>query len=101
VSTAPEHLSLRFPAVLGSSELLLRRPRSGTSIHEELESEGPLRKESVTHRNSARDSLQVFQIAKVFYANLTPRARSACIGLTRAKLSPLLLMLFLFLFYQT
>jgi hypothetical protein len=34
-------------------------PWSGTSIREGIESEGPRRKMSVTHRNSARESLQV------------------------------------------
>jgi hypothetical protein len=61
VSTASEHRSLHFPIGLGSPEPLLRRPRSGTSTREELESEGPLRKESVTHRNSVGDSLRVFK----------------------------------------
>jgi hypothetical protein len=55
VSTTLEHRSLRILAGTGSPEPLLRRPRSRTSVREELESEGSLRKESVTHRNSARD----------------------------------------------
>jgi hypothetical protein len=63
VLTAPKHRSLRFPAGLGSPEPLLHRPRSGTSIREELESEGPLRKESVTHVNSAKGSLRVIRTA--------------------------------------
>jgi hypothetical protein len=67
----PEHRSLRFATSLGSPEPLLRCPRLGTSTRDELESEGPLRKESVTHRNSAGDSLWVFQITRVFCANLT------------------------------
>jgi hypothetical protein len=55
VSTALEHRSLRILASTGSPEPLLRRPQSETLVHEELENEGPLRKESVTHRNSAWD----------------------------------------------
>jgi hypothetical protein len=46
-----------FPTGIGSPEPLLRRPWSGTSIHEEIESERPRRKMSVTHRNSAQESL--------------------------------------------
>jgi hypothetical protein len=41
VSAAPERRSLRFPTGTGSPEPLLRRPRSGTSIREGIESEGP------------------------------------------------------------
>jgi hypothetical protein len=57
---------------------------------------------SVRQRNSREESLQVIRTARVLCAK-TParartRARSACIGLTRAKLSSSLLMLFLFLF---
>jgi hypothetical protein len=93
---------LHFPARVSSPEPLLRRPRSGASIREGIESEGPRRKVSVTHRNSAHDSLRVFQITKVPCVNLATRAharaRSACSGLARAKLSQLLFMPFLFLF---
>jgi hypothetical protein len=59
VSAAPERRSLRYPASTGSLEPLVRRPRSGTSIREGIESEGPRRKMSVTHRNSAQESLRV------------------------------------------
>jgi hypothetical protein len=57
---------------------------------------------SVRQGNSATDSLRVFQIARVLCANLATRARArarfACRGPTRARLSPLLFMLSLFLF---
>jgi hypothetical protein len=85
VSTALEHRSLRFPTGLGSPEPLLRHPQSGTSIHEELESEGPLRKVSVTHMNSAHDSLWVIRTARVLCAKTLAWARAAafCLGMGR------------------
>jgi hypothetical protein len=53
-------------------------------------------------RNSTADSSKVFQITRVpgekLAARTHARARSACIGLARAKLSLVLLMLSLFLF---
>jgi hypothetical protein len=59
VLAASEHQSLCFSASIGSPEPLLRRPQSGTSIREGIESEGPRRKMSMTHRNSAQESLRV------------------------------------------
>jgi hypothetical protein len=57
---------------------------------------------SETHVNSAEDSLRVFQITRVPCVNLAMRgrawARFACRGPARVRLSPLLFMLFLFLF---
>jgi hypothetical protein len=53
---------------------------------------------SVRQGNSATDSLRVFQIGRVLCANLATRARFACRGPARARLSPLLFMLCLFLF---
>jgi hypothetical protein len=89
---------LRFLAGLGSPEPLLRRPQSGTSIRKELESEGPLRKVSVTHRNSAHDSLRAIRtLCKD--ASMGARGRvSPGYGPYRAGFSPLLFTLFLFLF---
>jgi hypothetical protein len=51
----------------------------------------------VRQRNSKEESLRVVQIARGLCAKTPERARSACIGLAQAKLSPSLLMLFLFL----
>jgi hypothetical protein len=57
---------------------------------------------SVTQVNSVRDSLRVFQMTRDLCAKWTPRARalarSACRGLAQVRLSPLLFILFLFLF---
>jgi hypothetical protein len=57
---------------------------------------------SVTQKNSAMASFRVFQLSRVLYANLAKRARArarfACRGPARARLSPLLFMLSLFLF---
>jgi hypothetical protein len=96
---------LSFSASTGSPEPLLRRPRSGTSIREELESEGPLREVSKTHVNSAKDSLRVIQTARVLYAKMPARARAGAfrlgmgrIGLVSARYySPFSF----FFFYQT
>jgi hypothetical protein len=98
VSTAPEHRSLRFPAGLGSPESLLRRPRSGTSIREELESEGPLRKMSVTHRNSAHDSLRVIRTARVLCAKTLARARFTWLWAVSGWFQPVTIHLFPFSF---
>jgi hypothetical protein len=83
---------LHFSAGLGSPEPLLRHPRSGTSIREELESEGPLRKELVTHVNSAKGSLRVIRTARVLSAKTPVRARASAfllgmgrIGLVSAR----------------
>jgi hypothetical protein len=81
-------------------------PWSVTSIHEEIERGGALVQLSVKQRNSGEDSLRVFQTTRDLCAKWTPRARararararSACRGPVRAKLSPILYMLFLFLF---
>jgi hypothetical protein len=58
---------------------------------------------SVTQRNSAKDSLWVFQIARVLCANLATRARADVHfpgrGPTEASFSPLLFIFFLFLFW--
>jgi hypothetical protein len=57
---------------------------------------------SVTQRNSVADSLRVFQIVRVFSANLTPQVRAGALftvhGPTWGSFSPLLFMLSLFLF---
>jgi hypothetical protein len=78
------------PSMVG--DLTLRRNRKGRAY---------LRM-SVTQRNSAMTSLRVFQITRVLCVNLTPRGRPrahfACRGPARARLSPLLFMLSLFLF---
>jgi hypothetical protein len=56
---------------------------------------------SVTQRNSDANSLRVFQIIKVFCANMKPRARAGALspvhGSTWASFNPLLFMLSLFL----
>jgi hypothetical protein len=93
---------MRILAGTGSPEPLLRRPRSRIAGCEELESEGP-RCKCQRHIKIVRGTINgFFQITRVSSANLPARtrarARSACIGLTQAKLSPSLLMLFLFLF---
>jgi hypothetical protein len=57
---------------------------------------------SVTHGNSATDSLWVSQITRVLYVNLTPRARAGVLsrmcGPTWARFSPILFIIFTFLF---
>jgi hypothetical protein len=95
MSAAPEHRSLRFLADTGSPEPLLRRPRSGTSIREGIESEGPRRKMSVTHRNSAQESLK--EQGPLRKEN-TAGALSPVCGPTRASFSPPLFTISLFLF---
>jgi hypothetical protein len=96
---------LHFPAGLGSPEPLLRRPRLGTSIREELESEGPMRKVSVTHRNNTQDSLRVIRTVTVLCAKTPARARGGArvrilprYGSYRAGFSMLLFTFFLFHF---
>jgi hypothetical protein len=57
---------------------------------------------SVRQRNSREDSLRVFQTTRDLCAKWTlwarVRVRSACRGPARVRLSPLLFILFLFLF---
>jgi hypothetical protein len=53
---------------------------------------------SVRQRNSREDSLRVFETTRDLCAKWTLRARYACRGSARFRLSPLLFILFLFLF---
>jgi hypothetical protein len=69
-------------------DLTLRRNRKG----------GALVQMSVRQRNSGEDSLRVFQTTRDLCAKWTPRTRFTCRGPARARLSPLLFMLSLFLF---
>jgi hypothetical protein len=53
---------------------------------------------SVRQRNSRKESLRVVQIARGLCAKTPARACFACRGPSRARLSPVLLTFFLFLF---
>jgi hypothetical protein len=79
-----------LPFVVG--DLTLRINRKGATLVQM----------SVRHWNSGKDSLRVFQIARVLCANLTPRApvgaRFPRRGLTWAGFNPLLFIFFPFLF---
>jgi hypothetical protein len=96
-----EAYPLRFSAGTSSPELLLRRPWSGISGYEEIERGGTFVQMSVRQRNSREDSFWVFQTTRDFCAKWTPRARArarfACRGPARVRLSPLLFWFSLFL----